>query len=109
MMSVRIKISLFAGLAVVLFASQLFWDVKDYFKPELLEAWLQESGYFAPIIYMLLMAAAVIISPIPSLPLDITAGAFFGPFLGTVYSVAGALAGALVSFLIARSLGREDT
>jgi uncharacterized membrane protein YdjX (TVP38/TMEM64 family) len=56
---------------------------------------------------MVAMALAVIVSPIPSLPLDIAAGAFFGPFLGTVYSVIGALGGAVVSFLLARYLGRE--
>lgn len=56
---------------------------------------------------MLVMALAVIISPIPSLPLDVAAGAFFGPLLGTVYSLVGALGGAVVSFLIARFLGRN--
>jgi len=47
------------------------------------------------------------ISPIPSLPLDVAAGAFFGPLLGTLYSALGAPAGSVVSFLIARFLGRE--
>jgi uncharacterized membrane protein YdjX (TVP38/TMEM64 family) len=55
---------------------------------------------------MLIMIAAVVISPIPSLPLDIAAGAFFGPVMGTVYSVAGGLGGAVISFMIARFLGR---
>lgn len=49
----------------------------------------------------------MVISPIPSLPLDAAAGAVYGPFLGTVYSVAGAEAGALVSSFIARALGRK--
>jgi uncharacterized membrane protein YdjX (TVP38/TMEM64 family) len=53
------------------------------------------------------MAVAVVVSPIPSLPLDIAAGAFFGPLLGTVYSVIGALGGAVASFLLARYLGRQ--
>jgi uncharacterized membrane protein YdjX (TVP38/TMEM64 family) len=53
------------------------------------------------------MVLAVVISPIPSLPLDIAAGAFFGPFLGTIYSVIGALGGAVVSFMISRFIGRE--
>ncbi len=56
---------------------------------------------------MALMALAVVISPIPSLPLDVAAGAFFGPFLGTVYSVAGALSGAVISFMISRLSGRQ--
>ncbi len=52
------------------------------------------------------MATAVVVSPIPSLPLDIAAGSFFGPLLGTLYAATGALAGAVLSFLIARLLGR---
>ena len=56
---------------------------------------------------MLVMAFAVVISPIPSLPLDIAAGAYFGTIMGTVYSVIGALTGAVISFMISRFLGRE--
>jgi uncharacterized membrane protein YdjX (TVP38/TMEM64 family) len=55
---------------------------------------------------MLMMASAVVVSPIPSLPLNVAAGAFFGPLAGTAYSLAGALLGALASFSIARYLGR---
>ena len=36
------------------------------------------------------------------LPLDIAAGAYFGPVLGTLYSALGALGGACAGFLIAR-------
>jgi uncharacterized membrane protein YdjX (TVP38/TMEM64 family) len=53
------------------------------------------------------MALAVLITPIPSLPLDVAAGEFFGPFWGTLYSSIGALGGAVISFAIARFLGRE--
>ena len=53
------------------------------------------------------MAIAVVISPIPSLPLDLAAGAAFGPYLGTVYAVIGAEIGAIISFLLSRTLGRE--
>jgi len=42
------------------------------------------------------------------LPLDIAAGAFFGPYLGTLYSALGALGGAVVSFSIARLIERYD-
>ena len=56
---------------------------------------------------MLVMAVAVVISPIPSLPLDIAGGAVFGPFLGTLYAALGALGGSVISFMITRKLGRE--
>jgi uncharacterized membrane protein YdjX (TVP38/TMEM64 family) len=86
---------------------QLFWDIEHYFNTQLIKEWLAAKGAFAPFIYIITMALAVIVTPIPSLPLDIAAGALFRPFLGTVYSVSGALGGAVISFLLARYLGRE--
>ena len=68
---------------------------------------LRDAGPMAPILYIVLMAAAVVISPIPSLPLDVASGTVFGTFWGTVYSVLGAGTGAVISFFIARGLGRE--
>ncbi|MBA3966433.1 MAG: hypothetical protein H0X47_11770 [Nitrospirales bacterium] len=61
----------------------------------------------APVVFMGLMALAVVIGPIPSLPLDIAAGAAFGPLLGATYAVIGAEIGAITSFFIGRALGRE--
>ena len=102
-----IKGILFISLAGILMCSQFFWDIASYFKPYQIQNWLESAGGLAPLLYMSVMAAAVIISPIPSLPLDIAAGAFFGPVMGTAYSVIGALTGSVVSFMIARTLGRE--
>lgn len=90
-----------------MFVSQIFWDIESYINTDLIKEFLSSSGGFAPLIYMIAMASAIIISPIPSLPLNIAAGALFGPFLGTAYSVIGALGGAVVSFVIARRLGRQ--
>jgi uncharacterized membrane protein YdjX (TVP38/TMEM64 family) len=53
------------------------------------------------------MVTAVVISPIPSLPLDLAAGAAYGPLWGTTYVVLGAEIGAVLSFLLARAVGRE--
>ena len=75
--------------------------------PERIGIFLSEAGSLAPVLFVILMAMSVVVSPIPSLPLDIAAGAFFGPFLGGLYAVVGALLGALVSFLMARFLGRD--
>lgn len=102
-----LKYLLFAALAASIITSMYVWDLTSFLKPENIKLRLESAGVFAPLLYMLLMAMAVIISPIPSLPLDIAAGAFFGTFMGAVYSVTGALIGAMTSFMIARFLGRE--
>jgi uncharacterized membrane protein YdjX (TVP38/TMEM64 family) len=98
----------FLGLSVILLLAYvgLRGDVLPSLHPDRIRAFLGNAGRLAPILYMGMMALAVIISPIPSVPLDIAAGAFFGPLWGTVYSAVGALGGAVASFLFARFLGR---
>lgn len=102
-----VKISVLIILVLILFLFQRVWDMTSYLSPDKIQAWLARTGNLAPLIFMLAMAVAIVISPIPSLPLDIAAGAFFGPFLGTIYSSVGALVGAMMSFLISRALGRD--
>ncbi|MBX3305390.1 MAG: TVP38/TMEM64 family protein [Nitrospira sp.] len=82
-------------------------DLGKLLKPEQVADQLREAGPFGPILFIALMATAVVISPIPSLPLDLAAGATFGVIMGTVYAVIGAEIGAILSFLIGRALGRE--
>jgi uncharacterized membrane protein YdjX (TVP38/TMEM64 family) len=102
-----LKIVPLGVLVVSLLTLQFFWDIESFFNPGRIKDWLSATGGLAPAVYMAIMAVAVVVSPIPSLPLNIAAGGFFGPLPGTLYSVAGALAGAVVSFFIARLLGRE--
>lgn len=81
-------------------------NMGELLHPEQIADWLRAAGPFGPILFMALMATSVVISPVPSLPLDLAAGATFGVPLGTTYAVIGAEIGAVVSFLIGRSLGR---
>jgi uncharacterized membrane protein YdjX (TVP38/TMEM64 family) len=82
-------------------------EIEEFLTPGRLAAFLNGLGPWAPLVLILGMASAVIIPPIPSLPLDLAAGAAYGPFWGTVYVVIGAEIGAIVGFLIARALGRD--
>ncbi len=56
--------------------------------------------------FILLLATAVVVSPLPSVPLDIAAGLTFGLIGGTIYTLIGAELGAIIAFLLARRLGR---
>lgn len=102
-----IKAALFIIITLILIAMNFIWDLSQYFNPDQIESWLASSGSLAPFLYVVIMALAVVISPLPSLPLDIAAGAYFGTVPGTIYSVTGASIGAVISFTIARILGRE--
>ena len=100
------KFLLFAVLAIVFALIAFMVKIPYFVTPEGIRDWLAGAGAFAPLAYMAVMAL-VVASPLPSLPLNFAAGAFFGPLPGTLYSVAGATGGALISFTIARFLGRE--
>jgi uncharacterized membrane protein YdjX (TVP38/TMEM64 family) len=94
------------ALVLILFGADYLWDLTSFIPPERIQGILGKAGSVAPLLYMAIMALAVVIPFIPTLPLDIAAGAFFGPLLGTLYSAVGATAGAAVAFLLARHLGR---
>ncbi|MGB0911710.1 MAG: TVP38/TMEM64 family protein [Nitrospirales bacterium] len=83
------------------------YDLTVYLQPARFAEFIQTFGVMAPLVFVGIMALAVVVSPIPSLPLDLAAGVAFGPLFGTVYAVIGAEIGAIVSFLIGRALGRE--
>jgi uncharacterized membrane protein YdjX (TVP38/TMEM64 family) len=104
---IALKLLVLAALVAAIGILQWRLDLFSFFAADRVQDWLTKLGFAAPLVYMAAMALAVVVSPIPSLPLDIAAGAFFGPLLGTLYSSAGALAGSVASFLIARFLGRD--
>jgi uncharacterized membrane protein YdjX (TVP38/TMEM64 family) len=70
-------------------------------------ALVAETGWLGPIVIVLLMTAAVVLSPIPSAPIALAAGAAYGHLWGTVYVLIGAELGAIIAFGLARVLGYE--
>jgi len=105
--SIFLKILVGLGLILIILIIGQMVDLAYWLKPERINDLLGKAGWLAPLVYMGMMALAVVIAIIPSLPLNVAAGAFFGPLLGTLYSVLGATVGAAAAFLIARYLGRE--
>lgn len=66
-----------------------------------------ELGFWGPFAIMGLMAAAILVSPLPSAPIAVVAGAVYGHFWGTAYVLFGAEIGALAAFSLARFFGYE--
>ncbi len=102
-----LKIAIALILIALIVFLEIHFHLSSRIRPEGLINVMKRLNAWAPPVYIALMALAIIISPIPSVPLDIAAGIVFGPLLGTIYSVIGATIGAVVSFLLARILGRE--
>jgi uncharacterized membrane protein YdjX (TVP38/TMEM64 family) len=82
-------------------------DFSQLLKPERIADLFRSAGPAGPLLLIAAMTTAVVVSPIPSFPIDLAAGIAYGPFWGTAYAVLGALVGAMLSFVIARALGRE--
>ena len=74
---------------------------------ESLRAMIEALGPWGPFLVAGLIAAAIVMSPIPSAPIALAAGAAYGHFWGTVYVVIGAELGAVIAFGLARFLGYD--
>ena len=66
-----------------------------------------QLGHWGPLGVIGLMAVAIVLSPLPSAPIALAAGAVYGHTWGTLYVLIGSEIGALVAFSIARMLGFE--
>ncbi|MCJ7838160.1 MAG: TVP38/TMEM64 family protein [Burkholderiales bacterium] len=64
-------------------------------------------GAWGPLLVIGLMVLAIMVSPIPSAPIAMAAGAAYGHVWGTLYVLLGAEIGALAAFGLARWLGGE--
>lgn len=106
---VRVVAAVLALVALVL----IYWILKEsgtlaiFTNKAALREWVDQLGYWGPVGIIGLMIAAIVLSPIPSAPVAMVAGAAYGSFWGTVIVVVGAEAGALIAFAIARFLGYD--
>ncbi len=71
-----------------------------------LQARLNQAGIWAPIIYIALYTAATVLV-LPSTALNLTGGAIFGPWLGTLWTSIAAVIAAVVAFAFTRTVGRD--
>ncbi len=107
-MPLKLKIAAAAlGIALVVW---LLWgpaDLASMITAEKLDRLVTGAGAWGPLAVVGLMTLAVVMSPIPSAPIALAAGAAYGHLWGTVYVLVGAELGALIAFGIARVVGRE--
>jgi uncharacterized membrane protein YdjX (TVP38/TMEM64 family) len=96
-----------AMLALWWFAPSVLADARQLMDRDALEAMAARAGLWGPLLIIGLMTLAVVVSPLPSAPIAMAAGAAYGQLWGTVQVVIGAELGALIAFGLARNLGRD--
>ncbi len=110
-----LRVTILAGLAILgigllavwQFAPSVFAEARSLLEPERLETLVARAGLWGPVLIVTLMTIAVVVSPIPSAPIALAAGAAYGHLWGTVQVVIGAELGALIAFGLARVLGHD--
>ena len=98
--------ALAVGALLLLALTGLLILLIDWVGIEQLRAMILGAGPLAPLLYILLKAAAYVFAPLSSGPVQLAAGLLFGVLPGTLYTVIGEVLGGTLSFLIARNLGR---
>jgi uncharacterized membrane protein YdjX (TVP38/TMEM64 family) len=74
---------------------------------ESLQAYLEQTGAWMPILYVVLQYLQVVILPIPSVVSTVAGVTLFGPLQATVYSLIGIILGSITAFVIGRKLGNK--
>ena len=75
--------------------------------PESFKEYLEKSGQWMPIAYILLQFLQVVILPIPSFVSTVAGVALFGAFPTLLYSYCAIVPASIVAFFIGRKLGRK--
>ena len=81
--------------------------VRLYVDKKFLKQTLRQWGILAPILFILMQALQVVISPIPGEATGFLGGYLFGEWLGLLYSTIGLTLGSVVAFWIGRWLGEH--
>ncbi len=99
------------GVAILILVGGAYWGLAkagmldELGDPSRLMERVRALETAGPILIVTLMTVAVVVTPIPSAPIALAAGALYGHTWGTLYVAAGAELGALLAFALARLLG----
>lgn len=75
-------------------------------KEEQIQLWLEQAGIWAPIVYVFLYTVGTLLI-LPSTPLNLSGGAIFGVWDGTLWTTVAAIIAAVVAFAFTRTIGQE--
>ena len=90
---------------VLLFILQVTGFIKIIKDQQKLQAYIQQTGAWMPIVFIVLQYLQVVVLPIPSVVGNLIGVALFGPFKALIYSLIGIYLGSFTAFFIGRKLG----
>ena len=102
LLSVQVLL-LFCMVCLFVFLKTNFFEMVE--TPEKLQAYLEKSGAWMPIFYIILQYLQVILLPIPSVVSTVAGVALFGALETVGYSLIGILLGSITAFFLGRKLG----
>lgn len=99
------------GALLLLLAGGLLWAwplLQPAFSGSVVAAaeLLRRTGGWGPLCVIGFQVLQAIISPLPSWPITVAAGALYGPLPATLYALVGGTAGAGINWALARRFGR---
>lgn len=103
-------ISLCVIVTFILFCAAVGWFIgrpmiQFVSDPEKFRNWVNESGVFGRICFVLMVMFQVIVAFVPGEPLEIGAGYAFGTFEGTLLCIVGITLGSIIVFELVRKFG----
>jgi uncharacterized membrane protein YdjX (TVP38/TMEM64 family) len=96
------RIMILAMLAVLVGVA---WYLRreGWLDPSAIQRLIEQYPVTAPIVFAVIYGIAMV-SALPTLPVNLAAGLFWGPLLGGLYSTSGTTIGAVAAFLLTRSV-----
>lgn len=102
----QVKAALFVLFIATAIYVVRFSPIRNHLTAEALGHFLESSGFWAPLLYVLIYSAGVCLF-LPGTFLTALGAAFFGAYWGFLYVWIGAMVGSSLAFLIGRHLGRD--
>ena len=94
---------LFCFVLILILQKSGFFEIVN--TPDKLREFLERTGIWMPVLYIVLQYLQVIVLPIPSIVSTVAGVALFGPFYTMIYSLIGIILGSVTAFFIGRKLG----
>ena len=87
-------------ILITFYSSKFFADIDN------LKTFLDGTGIFAPVAFILIQILQVVVAPISHYAMMAASGAIFGLWTGTLLNYVGSSIGSIIAFLLARKYGR---